>query len=122
MRRLATCVTVLLVAVAAACSSSQNDVASCPNDLPSACPGPTAPSFASTIQPTLSSRCHSCHSEGGAAGTSHVFDTYDEVYSERRVMLNQIFACAMPPSSAEALSSDERAALLAWFVCGAPNN
>ena len=38
-------------------------------------------------------------------------------------MLDQVYACAMPPSDAGVtLSLEEREALLGWLVCNAPNN
>ncbi len=117
--RFATLLTTLLLL---ACSSKSKDEPSCPNDLPSACPSSGAPSYATSIQPILTSRCRSCHSAEGEAGTTHVFDSYAETFSERRVLLSQVFACAMPPANADELSEEERAALLAWLVCGAPNN
>lgn len=105
-----------------ACGSESKSEPSCPNDLPASCPTAGAPSYESSIQPILLSRCRSCHSAGGEAGTTHVFDTYAETFQERRVVLSQVFSCAMPPRNGEELSEEERAALLAWLVCGAPNN
>lgn len=118
-KRITTSLAVLLLL---ACSSKSEDEPSCPNDLPAACPSSGEPSYATTIQPILRSRCRSCHSAEGEAGTTHVFDSYAEVFAERRVVLSQVFACAMPPVKADQLSEEERAALLAWLVCGAPNN
>lgn len=105
-----------------ACASESTAPPSCPNDLPSACPSEGAPSYAQTIAPIFASRCQSCHREGGEAGGEKTFDTYKTVFDDRRAILNQVYACSMPPSSDEALSDAERAALLTWFVCGAPNN
>ena len=38
-------------------------------------------------------------------------------------MLGQLVGCVMPPPDAGGLLSEsDRIALLAWLVCGAPNN
>jgi hypothetical protein len=37
-------------------------------------------------------------------------------------VLTEVYACQMPPVDADPLSATERQALLAWLVCGAPNN
>lgn len=93
---------------------------SCPNDLPPSCPSPT-PSYQSTVAPIINLRCVTCHSPGGQEA-SRPFLTYSQVYSERSAMLNQVYACNMPPSSAAKPTEEERQALLAWLVCGAPQN
>ena len=48
------------------------------------------------------------------------FSAYDQVYSQRSQILNQVYACKMPPDGAEPLSPEERKTLLTWLVCGAP--
>jgi hypothetical protein len=37
-------------------------------------------------------------------------------------MLGRVSRCIMPPICAAQPTSDERAKLLMWLVCGAPNN
>ena len=63
-----------------------------------------------------------CHADGGAAGPTLDFSTYAKVYAQRRPMLDQVYACTMPPPDAAPPSLDERVTLLDWFVCGAPDN
>ena len=99
---------------------SDAGVSTCPNDLPAECPMPS-PSYAGEVRPIIDHRCAPCHFPGGAAQDKS-FATYDGVHALRRDMLNQIYSCRMPPSDAGQLSEAERAAMLAWFVCGAQNN
>src|SRR5215813_9453615 len=106
----------VVVAAVAACGGSKD----CPNDLPSSCPSP-APSYSGTIAPLISSHCLVCHSPGGQEA-SIPFTSYQNVYAERSPMLNQVYACYMPPTGAQPLSAQERNQLLTWLVCGAPNN
>jgi hypothetical protein len=47
-------------------------------------------------------------------------DSYDAIYRTRTTVLTQLVRCAMPPASEPKLSAEERAALLGWLVCGAP--
>ena len=94
--------------------------ASCPNDLPSACPSP-APSWDGGVQALIAEKCGACHTAGGLA-FDRPFDDYAHVYQYRGEMLNQVYSCYMPPPDAGQLDSAQRQALLGWFVCGAPNN
>ena len=104
------------VAAFAACGGSKD----CPNDLPSSCPSP-APSYSSTIAPLISAYCLVCHSPGGQEAVIP-FTSYQNIYVERSPMLDQIYACNMPPSGTLQLTAQERSQLLGWLVCGAPNN
>ncbi len=104
------------VAALAACGGSKD----CPNDLPTSCPSP-APSYSSAISPLISARCLVCHSPGGQEA-SIPFTSYQNVYIERSPMLNQVYACNMPPTGTQQLTAQERNQLLSWLVCGAPNN
>lgn len=94
--------------------------ASCPNDLPAACPTP-APGWQATVEPIVGERCQVCHQPGGLSA-GFPMTTYQQVYSLRSPMLNQLYACRMPPAGATPPTAAERAALLAWLVCGAPDN
>lgn len=118
-----------LLACAAACGSapaiapdaSAPEAGVCPEDLPAACPA-TAPRYQAEIALILASKCASCHGAGGTASSRFDTSSYDRVYSARATALSQIYDCRMPPANAVALSPGERAALLTWFVCHAPNN
>ena len=70
----------------------------------------------------LGAGCHYWGYRPGGQEASRPFLTYSQVYSERSAMLNQVYACNMPPSSAAKPTEEERQALLAWLVCGAPQN
>jgi hypothetical protein len=95
-------------------------VANCPNDLPASCVMPI-PSYATTVSPIFNAYCTTCHSPGGQE-SSFPLQTYDEIYSIRGEVLDQIYSCRMPLSGEPAPTTDERQALLMWLVCGAPEN
>ncbi|MGD0678356.1 MAG: hypothetical protein ABSC94_23345 [Polyangiaceae bacterium] len=103
---------------------------SCPRDLPTACPNPV-PSYASTIAPIVMARCSPCHFPGGVEAAQFDFSVYANIANADTAVVNQIYSCMMPPTAgvpslnigpAPALTLDERADLLGWLVCGAPNN
>lgn len=94
----------------------------CPSDLPddASCTS-DAPSYAEQTAAMIEARCTVCHFSGNVQ-SPRVFESYDDVFEQRRVMLTQIYSCRMPPEESAALSPAERRALLQWFVCGAPDN
>ena len=108
------------VATGAGCTS-ETPAQSCPNDLPSGCPA-TPPSYAHDVAPVIERRCYPCHGPGGAQSALHDFSRYDVVHTQRRTVLNEVYACVMPPRDAAAPTSDERKTLLTWLTCGAPDN
>jgi hypothetical protein len=94
----------------------------CPNDLPTDMDCPDAsPSYQNQIAEIISNRCSVCHRLGGLE-SSKLFDTYDQVHTQRVTMLNFIYHCQMPPTCAVPLTAEERAELLKWFVCKAMDN
>lgn len=93
----------------------------CPRDLPGSCPTPP-PSWGNEVQPIIESRCNGCHGEGGVERAVFDYSSYAGVYANRGPILNQVYACRMPPPDAAAPTADERRSLLAWLVCGAPND
>lgn len=99
-------------------SSAEDAGASCPDDLPSACPSP-APTW-STVEPIVASRCWSCHADGGVAVGVRDLSSYALVARSRSTVLSQVYACKMPQPGAPPLTPDERKTMLAWLVCGAP--
>jgi mono/diheme cytochrome c family protein len=112
---------VAAVASALGCSSQSTPSASaCPNDLPVACAA-TPPSYARDVAPILAAKCVVCHGPGGVEATRDL-STYDHVHTQRSSVLDQVHACMMPPAGGEALTAAERATLLGWLVCGAPQN
>jgi cytochrome c5 len=94
----------------------------CPTDLPdeAACDA-DAPSYAEQTAAMIDERCRVCHFSGNLQ-SPRIFESYEDVFEQRRGMLTQIYSCRMPPEGSPALSSTERRALLQWFVCGAPDN
>jgi len=113
----------LVVLTAYACSPTLPDVdaSTCPADLPQSCPS-NVPSYKTDIAPIIATKCNGCHSDGGIGTGNFDYSTYANVYAARSAMLDQIYACAMPPGDAATLTDAERVFLLDWFVCHAPNN
>jgi hypothetical protein len=102
-----------------ACPDS-SPVADCPNDLPSSCVMP-APSYQTTVSPIFNAYCLTCHSSGGQE-SSLPLGSYEEIYSIRSEVLDQIYSCRMPLSGQPTPTTSERQLLLQWLVCGAPQN
>ena len=93
----------------------------CPADQPMACPAP-APSYATDIAPLIEEYCTTqCHSAGGSA-SDQPLSTYSDLKSRALNVETQIYQCRMPQPPAAPPTLEERVTLLAWFVCGAPNN
>jgi hypothetical protein len=92
----------------------------CPNDLPRTCPNP-APSYSSQVVPVLQNYCTKCHSAGGIEAAIPLTD-YQHVFQYRQVILDQVYHCVMPVPPNPVPNSADRAVLLGWLVCGAPNN
>jgi len=91
----------------------------CPSDLPPSCPSDAA-GYEATIAPLLKKKCNFCHEPGGPSAL--YFSTYDEVYTQRSTVLDQVYACKMPPVGYPPLSLTEREQLLGWLVCEAPDD
>jgi uncharacterized membrane protein len=104
-------------ALLAACGGSES--VNCPN-LSTNCPSP-APSYANDVRPILNARCTTCHSPGGQEAVRD-FTTYAGVFAQRQPMLTQVYSCRMPPAGNAQPTTQERQTLVAWLVCGAPNN
>jgi hypothetical protein len=92
----------------------------CPNDLPGreACVD-GAPSYRQEVAAIIDERCNVCHYPSNPL-TNVVLSDYEAVYALRRTVQSRIYSCVMPPEEAPQLESAERAALLEWLVCGAP--
>jgi uncharacterized membrane protein len=73
------------------------------------------------VAPVLEQRCVGCHFPGNTQ-SGNVLRDYADVFRQRQTVLSRIYSCVMPPAEAPALTSNERQALLEWFVCGAPDN
>jgi cytochrome c peroxidase len=94
----------------------------CPDDLPSSCPA-TAPSFAGDVAPVFARVCGAkCHAPNGIAANRPLVD-YASIFALKDAVLNQVSVCNMPPADADpTLGEADRSTILAWIVCGAPNN
>ena len=118
-----------LLLVACGKGSSEPDAAA--NELPPNCTAIDAsscstpiPSFATDITPMLDRACNStCHAPGMGPWP---LNTYSDVSDWASIIQADIATCSMPPADAGAgngsLSDAERATLLDWIACGAPNN
>jgi uncharacterized membrane protein len=85
------------------------------------CPD-SVPSYASDIAPIIDAKCNHCHAPNNADELWPLTDQ-ESVNAWSDTILRQIRACAQPPpDSGYALTLDERQALEAWLVCGAPDN
>jgi uncharacterized membrane protein len=109
----------------AACGPTGGDgsdtLGSCPNDLPKTCPA-APPSYTTEVQPLIARHCLQCHGPGGIADARRDFSTYAHVAAQQSIMLDQVYACLMPPANGTPLDPNERQTLLQWLVCHAPNN
>jgi uncharacterized membrane protein len=94
----------------------------CQATLPdgSDCNGAT-PSYATEIAPLVETHCLDCHFAGNH-NSSVVLETQSELNRQRGLVETQVYRCQMPPSDGVALSTGDRARLLEWLVCGAPDN
>lgn len=91
----------------------------CSATVPASCPTPV-PSFANDIAPIFTEKCNGCHTGGDGPWP---LTNYLDVFHWRTQVLSELAACTMPPSDAAAkLTRDERATVIAWLVCDAPEN
>jgi len=117
---------VLLVACApaVACgggsSSGAGGAGDCPDEVPATCPVPP-PTFGASVSPIFNAVCTNCHAPGQAA-SDQPLTSYAEISQRKDAIVLQIDSCRMPPAPTPPLTSDERAAILGWIVCGAPDN
>jgi hypothetical protein len=94
--------------------------AMCTVMLPASCPDP-APSFAADVAPIIANHCRKCHRPGGVE-QNQPLTTYQQIFSRRGTVLNQIYRCKMPPAGEPPVPDTEVAVLLDWLICGAPDN
>jgi hypothetical protein len=89
---------------------------------PEICPDP-APSYANDVSPILQTYCVRCHGPGGVESNKPL-TTWAEVKSRYGAILQQVYVgCVMPPAGEPQITDPtERAKLLGWLECMAPNN
>jgi mono/diheme cytochrome c family protein len=73
------------------------------------------------VGPVIESHCAVCHTPGGVSANWSLTN-YDQLYTLRFEAQSELASCEMPPADAGQLTASERAALLGWLVCGAPQN
>ena len=102
--------------------SAAGDVAAaCPDPESTTCIDP-APSFVSDIVPILDSRCNNCHDADLPEAPWPLHD-YGDVLAWSTSIGGDLATCSMPPAgSATTLPEAERQKILAWIVCGSPDN
>jgi len=94
--------------------------AGCPYQAPQTCPAST-PTYQADVLPILQTKCNDCHT--GADGGPWPLTDYQLVVDWKISILGDLECNTMPPADAGlALTSDERSTLLAWLVCGTPQN
>ena len=103
-----------------ACSGYTASAAVCPQDLPAACPS-SEPSYKLDVAPIFANRCTTCHSPDGS-DSARDYANYASIFANRGAILDQVYACNMPPIGSAPPTTSERVTLLTWLVCGAPNN
>jgi hypothetical protein len=91
------------------------DASSCENPIPS---------YSKDVAPVLDRACNStCHATSVGPWP---LDNYADVFDWGSIIGSDVEQCAMPPPDAGAgngnLTDQERATILNWLVCGAPNN
>jgi hypothetical protein len=81
------------------------------------------PSYGSDVVPIIQQKCATpaCHSPTGVE-PNRPYQTYDDVKKIQIDILLQVRDCKMPLAGAPPLSDEERATLLGWLYCDAPNN
>ncbi len=96
---------------------------SCPAIDASACQQPV-PSYAKDVVPVLDRTCNStCHAPGVGPWP---LNNHQDVVDWGSIIAGDIEQCSMPPPDASAgngvMTDSERALVLDWFACGAPDN
>ena len=81
------------------------------------CPDPV-PGWAD-VQPVFAANCQACH--GAVAGGPWPLDTYRHVADWQHEVRAFVADCSMPPpDSGVVLADEDRALILEWLACGAP--
>ncbi len=100
-------------------------VAGCGSDPcgppPASCPS-NPPHYTPDVAAAIQQNCAICHFAPGGTGANQPLTTYDEIYALRFTVQGQIAACKMTPPGWPPMTQEVREMVLAWLVCGAPNN
>jgi hypothetical protein len=112
--------------VSTACSASATpgdagvDAPSCVRADPT-CPT-VVPSYSATVRDIVETACVDCHYPGSGMSNVGSLVTYEDVYASYGSSLGQVSACLMPRPPKPPMPEADRATLLAWLACGAPDN
>ncbi len=79
------------------------------------------PSYATEVHAIFVDACVTCHYPGSGSAESPLA-TYEQVHLVYGSTLGQVSSCLMPPRGSPPLTEGDRAVLLAWLACGAPEN
>jgi len=110
----------LLVVMTMALAACKSGAADCPQNLPASCPA-QPPSYRQTVAAVIARECTGCHAPD-ALQSDRDLSTYAGLYANRGAVLDQVYACNMPPAGSPSLDTADRVLLLTWLVCGSPNN
>lgn len=110
----------ILLAALAALAGCSSDGGSCGASTPASCPS-TTPSYATDVAPLMAKYCTSCHIAGGQESDKPL-DSHAALSGQSGDVQGQIAGCDMPPSGSTQPTDAERNTILAWIVCGAPDN
>ena len=119
VRNAASCV----LALAWCASGSPSPVPASQSSTAGGCTQPV-PSYSEDIVPVLDRDCNNtCHAAraGRGAGPSPLTDWADVVAWSDAIAVN-LRTGAMPPSDAGTLANGDKALVLDWLSCGAPDN
>ena len=86
------------------------------------CPDAGQPSWEASVAHIVAGRCAYCHSPAGMPPQVPDLSTYANVHGAFGASLDQVYTCAMPPSTEGPIPDSDRTTLLTWLVCGAPDN
>jgi hypothetical protein len=78
----------------------------------------TSPTYTDDVRPILEKHCFKCHAGDGVEADDHDFSRVETLRAQRRALVNEIGACAMPPSPEPPVSAPEAEVLLRWVACG----
>jgi uncharacterized membrane protein len=94
-------------------SSPKAEVTACRATVTS-CAQP--PSWA-RVRPVLERSCLGCHGGDGIAAQDHDLSSPEAFRIRRRRVVDQVSACAMPPTGVTPLDAEEAATLLEFALC-----
>lgn len=92
---------------------------STPAAPPARCNVTPPPTYVADVRPVLERRCLTCHAKDGPAAEEHDFSRIETLRAQRRQLVDEVTARAMPPMGRPQLTDGEAQTLLQWVACGA---